>query len=495
MSDDATFLQLLRAPAAPTQPGDVAEPDVATLLSQVPEQYWPALAKLAEARQGQAQLGGPTVGGLIETLRAEIDATLSRQINLILHHPEFQALEATWRGVQFLVRSVTTDDTLKIRVFDISQRELTRTLRKFRGTAWDQSPIFKKIYEEEYGQFGGEPFGVLIGDYYFDHQPQSVQLLGDIAAVAAAAHVPFIAGAAPSLMQMDTWTELANPRDLGRIFQTPEYAPWRSLRSAEDSRYLGLCLPRMLARLPYGALTDPVEDFAFEEDVEANDVSRYAWTNAAFAMGANVAHSFALYGWCSRIHGIETGGIVEDLPVLRFATADGAVDARSCTEIALSERREVELARLGLMSLVHRKNTELAAFISAYSLHKPEEYDDPAASANAVMASRLPYLFGCCRFAHYLKCLVRDKIGGSMSREQLQVWLTDWLHLYVDHSPSTSSEDWKATHPLEEAEVTLAEKEEGAGQYEARFFLKPHYQLEGLTVALRLVSRLPAEHA
>ena len=366
-------------------------------------------------------------------------------------------------------------------------------MRKFRGTAWDTSPIFKKIYEEEYGQFGGEPFGLLVGDYYFDHQPQSVQLLTDMAAVAAAAHVPFIAGAAPSLMELESWTELANPRDLTRIFQTPGYAAWRALRASEDARYLGLCLPRMLTRLPYGPNTDPVERFAFEEDVEGPDTTHYAWTNAAFAMAANVARSFSLYGWCSRIHGLETGGIVDDLPVLRFATADGDVDRRCCTEIAINERRESELARLGLMTLVHRKNTEFAAFISANSLQKPTEYEDKAATANALMSARLPYLFGCCRFAHYLKCLVRDKVGGSMSIAQLQNWLTDWLNGYVDHSPSTSNEDWKATHPLEEAEVTLEEMPDHPGQYDAKFFLKPHYQLEGLTVALRLVSRLPAQ--
>ena len=483
------FLDLLRRPALPAgMPVEVAPARIA----DVPETQRPALAVLAVhvlAHPGSAAGG---VRRLIETINGEIDDALGRQLNQVLHHPEFQALESSWRGVHFLVRNVATDPMLKIRLFDISQRELARTLRKFRGTAWDHSPIFKKIYEEEYGQFGGEPFGVLVGDYYFDHQPQAVQLLADMSAVAAAAHVPFIAGAAPSLMHLDSWAELANPRDLTRIFQTPDYAAWRSLRAAEDARYLGLCMPRMLTRLPYGAQSDPVDDFAFEEDVEGPDNARYAWTNAAFAMAANIARSFSLYGWCSRIHGLESGGIVEDLPVLRFATADGAVDTRCCTEIALSERRESELARLGLMALVHRKNTDVAAFISAHSLQKPTEYEDAAATANALMSARLPYLFGCCRFAHYLKCLVRDKVGGTMSLVQLQSWLTRWLDAYVDHSPTTSSEEWKASHPLEEAEVVLEEMPDKPGQYDAKFFLKPHYQLEGLTVALRLVSRLPA---
>ncbi len=461
--------------------------------SALPETLHPALQLLAAQLLAHPELAVGGARQVIEAVNALIDQRMSVQFNLILHHPEFQALEASWRGVHFLVRGTQTDEMLKIRLFNISQRELGRTLRKYRGTAWDNSPIFKKIYEEEYGQLGGEPFGVLIGDYYFDHQPQNIQTLADMAAVAAAAHVPFIAGAAPALMQMESWAELANPRDLSRIFLTPDYAAWRALREMEDARYVGLCMPRMLARLPYGMATDPIDDFAFEEDVEAADASGYAWTNAAFAMGANIARSFALHGWCTRIHGIESGGIVDDLPVLHFSTADGAVDTRCCTEIALNERREADLARLGLIPLMYRKNGDVAAFLSAHSLQKPAEYDDPAASANAVMSARLPYLFACCRFAHYLKCLVRDKVGGSMQRPQLQAWLTEWLMRYVDGSPNTSNEAWKASHPLEHAEVSLEDKPDRPGQYDAKFFLKPHYQLEGLTVALRLVSKLPAQ--
>jgi type VI secretion system protein ImpC len=249
----------------------------------------------------------------------------------------------------------------------------------------------------------------------------------------------------------------------------------------------------MLTRLPYGIATDPIDDFAFEEEVEGPDATAYAWTNAAFAMGANIARSFSLYGWCTRVHGIETGGIVDDLPVLRFATADGSTDTRCCTEIALNERRESELARLGLITLMHRKNSDVAAFISVHSLQKPVEYEDPAATANAVLSARLPYLFASCRFAHYLKCMVRDKIGGNMSRAQLQQWLDDWLGQYIDRSPDFSSEDWQAAHPLQDAGVTLEEMPDRPGQYQAKFFLRPHYQLEGLTVALRLVSRLPSQ--
>ena len=426
----------------------------------------------------------------LEAICADIDQKLTVQINVILHHPEFQALEATWRGLHFVACSADDSTDIKIKLLNISKRDLIRTLRKYRGTAWDQSPIFKRYYEEEYGQFGGEPFGVLIGDYYLDHRPEDVQLIADMAQIAAAAHMPFVAGAAPSVMQMDSWAELANPRDLTRIFQTPEYTAWRALREAEDSRYIGLCMPRFLARLPYGARTDPVEVFAFEEDAEGPDASTYAWTNAVYAFASNMVRAFALYGWCARIRGIDSGGVVEDLPVPVFPTADGEVDIRGVTEVALSERREAELASAGFMPLVQRKNEGIAAFVSAQSLQKPQTYDDPAASANAVISARLPYLFACCRFAHFIKCMVRDKIGSTMRREQLERWLDNWLTGYIDGSPETSPDDWKASHPLEDGRVVVEERSDQPGQYDARFYLRPHYQLEGLTVALRLVSRL-----
>jgi type VI secretion system protein ImpC len=428
----------------------------------------------------------------VEALIAELDRTLAVQINQVLHHPEFQQMEASWRGLRFLVDSADGAEMLKIRVLDLSKRELNRMLKKFRGTAWDQSPLFKRVYEEEYGQFGGSPYGVLVGDYYFDHRPEDVQLLAAIAQIAAAAHAPFIAAAAPSVMQMESWAELANPRDLTRIFQTPEYAPWRSLRGHEDTRYLGLCLPRFLGRLPYGARTEPVEAFDFEEDVEGPDASRYLWASAAYAMAANIANAFRLYGWCVRIRGIDTGGAVDGLPILTFPTADGGADRHCSVEVALSERREAELAQNGFIPLVHCKGTEFAAFIGAPSLQRPQAYEDPAATANASMSSRLPYMFACCRFAHYLKCMVRDKIGSSRDQAALTVLLDDWLQSYVDGAPERSTDEWKAAHPLVEARVVIEDKEDAPGQYDARFFLRPHYQLEGMTAMLRLVSRMPA---
>jgi type VI secretion system protein ImpC len=429
----------------------------------------------------------------IEGIIAEIDRKLTEQINLILHHEDFQRLEGTWRGLHYLVNNTETDETLKIRVMNITKKELGKTLKKFKGTAWDQSPIFKKVYEEEYGQFGGEPYGCLVGDYHFDNSPMDVELLTGMSQVAAAAHAPFIAGAAPTVMQMDSWQELANPRDLTKIFQTPEYAAWRSLRESEDSRYIGLAMPRFLSRLPYGAKTDPVEEFDFEEDTEGAQHDKYTWSNSAFAIAVNINRAFKLYGWTTRIRGVESGGAVESLPTHTFPTDDGGVDMKCPTEIAISDRREAELAKNGFMPLLHRKNSDFAAFIGAQSLQKPAEYDDPDATANANLAARLPYLFASCRFAHYLKCIVRDKIGSFKERDDMEKWLNKWIQKYVEPSPGTASEEDKARKPLAAAEVVVSEVEGNPGYYTSKFFLRPHYQLEGLTVSLRLVSKLPSE--
>ena len=429
----------------------------------------------------------------IEGIIAEIDKKLTEQINLIMHHEDFQKLESAWRGLHFLVNNTETDEMLKIRVLNISKKDLSKTMRKFKGTAWDQSPIFKKMYEEEYGQFGGEPYGCLMGDYHFDHSPPDVELLGEMSKVAAAAHAPFITGANPTLFQMDSWSELANPRDLTKIFQTPEYASWRSLRESEDSRYLGLAMPRFLGRYPYGAKTDPIDEFAFEEDTEGSDSNKYCWVNAAYGMARNITRSFKEYGWCTRIRGVESGGTVDNLPTHTFPTDDGGVDMKCPTEIAISDRRESELAKNGMMPLIHRKNSDMAAFIGAQSLQKPAEYDDPDATANANLAARLPYLFSTCRFAHYLKCIVRDKVGSFKEREDMETWLQDWINNYVDFNAETSPEEVKARHPLAAAEVKVQEVEGNPGYYTSQFFLRPHYQLEGLSVSLRLVSKLPSQ--
>ncbi len=430
----------------------------------------------------------------IQAIIAEIDRKLSQQVNAIIHHPDFQALEGAWRGLHYLVNNTETDQMLKIRFMNISKKDLHKTLKRYKGASWDQSPIFKKLYEEEYGQLGGEPYGALVADYYFDHSPTDVEALGELGKIAAACHAPVITGTAPTLFQMETWQELGNPRDLSKIFSTPEYAAWRSLRESEDSRYIGLALPRFLARQPYGAKSNPVEQFDFEEDT-SSDASTYAWANSAYAMAVNINRSFKMYGWCSRIRGIESGGAVLGLPTHSFPTDDGGVDMTCPTEIGISDRREAELARTGFMPLIHKKNTDLAAFIGAQSLHKPETYDDPDASANAALAARLPYLFATCRFAHYLKCIVRDKVGSFKEAEEMQRWLQSWIISYVDGDPAHSSEETKARKPLAAAEVVVEADQENPGYYNSKFFLRPHYQLEGLTVSLRLVSKLPSAKA
>jgi len=428
----------------------------------------------------------------VEAIIAEIDRKLSEQINLILHHEDLQKLESAWRGLHHLVSNTETDEKLKIRFMDVSKDELRRTLKRHKGVGWDQSPLFKRVYEEEYGQLGGEPYGCLVADYYFDHTPPDVELLGAIAKVSAASHAPFITGASPSVLQMDSWQELANPRDLSKIFQNLEYAPWNSLRQSEDARYIGLAMPRFLSRLPYGINTNPVDEFNFEEDTDGADHQKYGWSNAAYAMAVNINRSFKEYGWCTLIRGVESGGLVENLPCHTFPTDDGGIDMKCPTEIAISDRREAELSKNGFIPLVHRKNTDYAAFIGAQSLQKPAEYHDPDATANANLSARLPYLFACSRFAHYLKCIVRDKIGAFKEREDMQRWLNEWIMNYVDADPGNSSPDTKATRPLAAAEVVVEDMEGNPGYYSAKFFLRPHFQLEGLTVSLRLVAKLPS---
>jgi type VI secretion system protein ImpC len=454
-----------------------------------------AVRTLAQQALASTPLISNDVLQTIEAMIAEIDKKLSAQINTIMHHPDFQQLESAWRGLHYLVSNSETDEMLKIRVFNVSKKDLHRTLKRYKGAAWDQSPLFKKLYEEEYGTLGGEPFGCLVGDYYFDQGPQDVELLGELAKIAAAAHAPFLAAASPTVFQMESWQELSNPRDLTKIFQIPEYAGWRSLRDADDARYVGLSMPRFLARRPYGAKTNPVEAFDFEEDANGPDAKKYTWANSAYAMAVNINRSFKNYGWCSRIRGIESGGAVEGLPTHTFPTDDGGVDMRCPTEIAISDRREAELAKNGFMPLVYKKNTDFAAFIGAQSLHKPVQYDDPDATSNAALAARLPYLFATCRFAHYLKCIVRDKIGSFKEANDMQRWLQNWIVQYVDGDPAHSTEATKARKPLAAAEVTVEPVEGNPGYYSSKFFLRPHYQLEGLTVSLRLVAKLPSAKA
>ena len=422
---------------------------------------------------------------------AELDKKISAQINAVIHHEDFAKMESAWRGLSYLVNNTQTSESMKIRVMNISKKDLQKMMKKFKGTAWDQSPLFKKLYEEEYGTAGGEPYGAIIGDYYFNHTAPDIELLKGIAQIAAAAHAPFIAASDPSIMNLDSWQELANPRDLTKIFSTPEYAAWRSFREMDDSRYVALTMPRVLSRVPYGADTNPVEGFNFTEDTGAGNSANYNWMNAAYAMGVNINRSFVDYGWCARIRGVESGGIVESLPTHTFPTDDGGVAMKCPTEIAITDRREAELSKNGFLPLIHWKNTDYAVFLGGQTVNKPQEYDNPDATANASLSARLPYIFATCRFAHYLKCIVRDKIGSFKERADMERWLSDWISNYVTSDPN-ASEDVKAKYPLAEAKVTVDTIEGQPGYYSAKFYLRPHYQLEGLTTSLRLTTKMPS---
>src|SRR5215831_11054173 len=420
---------------------------------------------------------------------ADIDELLSRQLNEIMHVQEFQRLEASWRGLHYLVHQSETSTMLKIRVFNVSQNDLLKDLE--RASEFDQSALFKKVYEEEYGMFGGAPFGALIGDYEFGRHPQNMALLDQISHVAAAAHAPFIAAASPRLYNLESFTDLGAPRDLAKIFDTVEYVKWKSFRESEDSRYVGLTLPHILMRLPYGPETVPVEAFNFKEDVDGKDHSKYLWGNAAYAFATRLTDVFARYSWCAAIRGVEGGGLVEGLPTHTFMTDEGEVALKCPTEIAITDRREKELSDLGFIPLVHCKGTDYAAFFGAQSCQKAKKYDTDSANANARLSTQLPYMYAMSRFAHYLKAIMRDKIGSFMTRQNCQDYLNRWITNYVllDDNASQAA---KAQYPLREARIDVSEVRGKPGVYRAVAFLKPHFQLDELTVSLRLVAELPA---
>jgi type VI secretion system protein ImpC len=450
-----------------------------------------AVKTFAEQAVGDAAIGDD-VFDVVDKIKAEIDRKLTEQINEILHDAKFQKVEAAWRGLHYMVFNTSTGSDLKIRVMNISKEETRRALRQYRDAAWDQSPLFKKIYESEFGQLGGQPYGAFICDYYFDHSLPDVEVMRGLTRIGAAAHTPFIAAAAPQMIGMESWQELANPRDLAKQFDARDYAAWRDFRKSNDSRYLALALPRFLGRPLYGAKSEPVDEFAFEESVGGGAHDKHLWLNAAYAMGVRITEAFKEFGWCTRIRGVESGGTVSRLPTASFPTDDGGVDEKCPTEIAISDRREAELSRAGLMPLIHRKNTTEATFIGAQTVHEPGRYENPAATANANLSARLPYIFASCRFAHYLKCMVRDWVGSGREREQLERDLTSWVMQYVDGQPESSSEATKARKPLKDAQIQLLPDEENPGYYRGLFRFVPHYQFEGADIALSMVSRLPA---
>ncbi|MBS1831981.1 MAG: type VI secretion system contractile sheath large subunit [Acidobacteria bacterium] len=429
------------------------------------------------------------VEAMINARIAQIDHLLSIQLNEILHHPQFQKLEGTWRGVKYLLSQSETSDKLKIKLFNANKKELLRDLQ--RAPEFDQSALFKKVYEEEYGMFGGAPFAALVGDYEFGRGPEDIELLERVSQVAAAAHAPFLSAATPDLFNLDSFTQLDAPRDLAKIFDTTEYAKWKSFRQSEDSRYVGLTLPHVLVRQPYGRDGVQIEGFAYEEGVDGTDHSKYLWGNAAYALGARLTNAFAVHGWCAAIRGVEGGGLVEGLPVHNFYTDEGDVALKCPTEVPITDRREKELADLGFIPLVHCKGTDYAAFFSVQSAQKAKLYDKDAANANARLSTQLPYIFAVSRFAHYLKSMMRDKIGSFMSRTDCEKWLNQWILNYVLPDDSASPH-YKAQKPLREAAIQVAEIPGKPGAYRAVAFLRPHFQLDELSVSLRLVAELPA---
>jgi type VI secretion system protein ImpC len=416
---------------------------------------------------------------------ADIDVLLSKQLNEIMHHPDFQKMEGSWRGLHYLVHQSETSTMLKIKVLNTSKDDLRKDLE--RAVEFDQSALFKKVYEEEFGTFGGAPFGALVGDYEFGRHPQDMGLIEKISNVAAAAHAPFFSAASPQLFNLDSFTEIGTPRDLAKIFDTVEYAKWKSFRESEDSRYVGLCLPHILMRLPYGPETVPVEGFNFKEDVDGKDHSKYLWANAAYAMATRLTDSFAKHSWCAAIRGVEGGGLVEGLPTHTFRTDDGEVALKCPTEIAITDRREKELSDLGFIPLVHCKGTDYAA----QSAQKAKKYDTDAANANARLSTQLQYIMATSRFAHYLKAIVRDKIGSFMSRSDCERYLNRWIMNYVTPDDN-ASQTVKAQFPLRDARVDVFEVPGKPGVYRAAAFLRPHFQLDELSVSLRLVAELPA---
>jgi type VI secretion system protein ImpC len=425
-----------------------------------------------------------------------IDAAVSKQLNAVIHHPDFLKLEGSWRGLHHLVMNTETSVNLKLKVFNVSKKDLFKDVDK--AVEFDQSQIFKKLYENEFGTPGGEPYGALIGDYEFTNHPEDVELLSKMSNVAAAAFCPFVTAAEPKLFGFDGgWTDLSKPRDLAKIFDSVEYAKWKSFRDSDDSRFVALTMPRVLARLPYGATTKPVEAFGYEEgefdskgNPKAMDHNNYCWMNSSYVMGTKLTDAFAKYGWCVAIRGAEGGGKVEGLPAHVFKSDDGDPDLKCPAEIGITDRREKELSDLGFLPLCHYKNTDYAVFFGAQTAQKPKKYDQPAATANAAISARLPYIMASSRIAHYLKVMARDKIGSFMETKDCEAWLNRWISNYVNSNPDAGQE-MKAKYPLAEAKVTVAEIPGKPGSFNAVAYLRPWLQFEELTTSLRMVARIP----
>ncbi len=453
-----------------------------------------AVVSLVREAMGDQSLISEDVIDTIDAMLAALDEKLTKQVNEIMHNEEFQKIESSWRGLAYTINNSETDATLRVKVLNASKSELQSMMRRYPGAKWDKSPLHDMVYEQNLGTLGGKPFGCLIGDYQFSHSSGDVNLLNSISKVAEAALCPFISAAAPELIGLDSWNEIATPPDLSEIFETPDYAQWNSLRDSENARFLALTMPRVLAREPYSQDGNSVcEEFNFIEETDGHGGEKYAWMNSAHAMAVNINSAFKEHGWTVKIRGVQSGGEVQNLPTHTFDTGDGSKDMKCPTEVSITDRREGELSKAGLIGLIHRQNTDKAAFIGAQSLYRPKKYVDDLATASDNMSSRIPYIFAVSRFSHYLKAMVRDKIGTSPTRDQLQNDLQSWINKYVTANPDTASEADKAKQPLAGAKVEIIEDELNPGYYMGKFFLKPHFQMEGMDIGMSLVSKLPSK--
>jgi type VI secretion system protein ImpC len=419
-----------------------------------------------------------------------IDAAISQQLSEVMHNERFQQLEGSWRGAHYLIMNSETSRTLKLKMLNVGKKDLSKDLS--RAVEFDQSQIFKKLYENEFGSPGGEPYGALVGDYQFSNHPDDIELLSNMSNVAAAAFCPFLTASSPDFFGFDDWSELSKPRDLAKIFDSAEYVKWRSFRESDDSRFVTMAMPRTLSRLPYGENSKPVEEFSYEEfaNIEKPNSENYCWSSAAYVLGARMTNAFAEYGWCTAIRGAEGGGRVEDLPVHLTTTDDGDTDMQCPTEIAITDRREAELSNLGFMPLSHYKNTDYAVFFGGQTTQKPRVYDNHDATANAAISSRLPYIMATSRIAHYLKVMARDKVGSFMEADDMQQWLNRWINNYVNASEE-GGQDMRAQYPLREAKVEVKPVPGSPGSYSAVAWLRPWLQMEELTTSLRMVARIP----
>lgn len=449
-----------------------------------------------EANRGVVSYDKNVINSIKEGMAA-IDAVISKQLAAVMHHEKFQKLEGSWRGLHYLVHNSETGEMLKIRMLNAPKNQLYKELDS--ASEFDQSSIWKAIYENEFGMPGGQPYGLLVGDYEFENSPNDMSLLEKMSNIAAASFAPFVTAPSSKLFNLDSWEQLSTIRDLKTSFDATEYVKWKSFRNTEDSRYVVMTMPRTLARLPYGSQTKPIEDFDFEEvetgpDGEPIAISHdnYCWMNTAYVHAGRMTAAFSETSWCTAIRGANSGGRVEGLPTHIVKSPDGDKDIKCPTEIPITDRREKELSDLGFLPLCHYKNTDYSVFFGGQTAQKPKVYDLAAATENAAISARLPYIMASSRIAHYLKVMARDQIGSFKEAEDVQAWLERWIMQYVsaDDKPSEAS---KARFPLREAKIQVKPIPGSPGAYTAIAHLRPWLQMEELNASVRMVAKLPAQ--